>query len=87
MFDPKNMTNEELEKQFPMARDRAQQYYLDPDVDLTERKHVPGVENCEYSGDERWEQVACFLDSTCPQCLKIISDTLLITRGDRTPEG
>ena len=83
MFDPKTLTLEELEKQVPLAQERARKYYLDPDIDLAGRKHVPGVENCNYSGDATCEQVALFLEATCPQCLKIIADTLLIELGDR----
>ena len=79
MFDP-NLT---LEAKVLLALDRAQQYYLDPDIDRTKLKHLPGVEACCYSGIEQFNQVELFNDATCPVCVKVIADTLQIELNDR----
>ena len=86
MFDPKSMTTRELELGVDPARERAAANPILPDADLTKLQHIPGIDGidqCAYSGNTEYQQVADYRCPTCPVCLKIIADAIVIELDNR----
>ena len=90
MFNPKGMTDRELQDAVNPALERARNNPILSGIDLTELKHIPGIDRedqCPYSGKPQYQQVVDYREPTCPVCLKIIADTLRCELGERLGGG